>query len=187
MSRVVEIDDAQKGFKAEDGVAANLSIIKDLVRTAKAEKRPLYVAFVEFRKAFDSVFHRAILKSAGAAGLNEASVRYLQTVYSSLMTDVMGVRVGMTRGVAQGDPLSPTLFNLILQTALTKLPQDVGVPYGGELLRYLAFADDIVLVATSRSGLQVAIQTFTQEAKHLGLQPSINKCGTMGICVSRGT
>ena len=55
-------------------MAGNLSIIKDLIRTAKVEKQPLYVAFVDFRKAFDSVYHGAILKSVGAASLDEASV-----------------------------------------------------------------------------------------------------------------
>ena len=89
--------------------------------------------------------------------------------------DVLEVRVRMTPGVVQGDPLSPILYNLTLQTALRKLPQDVGVPYGGELLRYLAFADDIVLVARSCPGLQVALQTFIQEDDCLGLQPGINK------------
>ena len=56
-SGVVQVGHMQRGFKLENGVAANLAILKDLVRAAKRETTPLYVAFVDFRKAFDSMFH----------------------------------------------------------------------------------------------------------------------------------
>ena len=142
------IDAMQRGLKAEDGVAANLLIIKSLLKAAKKTPSTVYVAFIDFKKAFDSVFHGAILESVAQAGVNKRSADYLASVYKSLTTDVMGERVVVRRGVAQGDPLSPTLFNLTLQRALRAIPEQIGIPTPRGTVRWMAFADDILVVAS---------------------------------------
>ena len=77
-------------------------------------------------------------------------MRYLASVYSSLRTRVMGEETTIRRGVAQGDPLSPALFNLTLQRALRTIPDEVGLrTEEGNIIRWMAFADDIVVVASS--------------------------------------
>ena len=116
----------QRGFKDEDGVAASLIIIKQLINAAKTTNQPQYVAFIDFRNVFDSVFHRAILRSAGTAGLDRRSVKYLRAVYTVLSTEVLGMGTGIKRGVVHADPLSSTLFNVTLEMVLSRLP-DVGV------------------------------------------------------------
>ena len=90
LAESVEVDNMQRGFKAEDGVAANLSLIKNMIQTAKTTSIPLYIEFVDFKKAFDSVHHGAILEAAGAAGLENNSILYLKSVYKNLRTEVLG-------------------------------------------------------------------------------------------------
>lgn len=81
----------------------------------------------------------------------------------------------------QGDPLSPLLFNIVLDWVLPNLPQAVGAMVNGVRFQYLAFADDIVLTASSRVGLQLAIDTLMREALKVGLRPGPAKCATLTI------
>lgn len=50
----------QKGFKPEEGCAANLTLIRSMVNAAKSGPRSLYVGWVDFKKAFDSVGHPSL-------------------------------------------------------------------------------------------------------------------------------
>ena len=60
----------------------------------------------------------------------------------------------MTRGVKQGDPLSPVKFKLVIDQLLRSLPQECGSTYNGETVRAMAFADDLFLLADSPIDLQ---------------------------------
>ena len=56
----------------------------------------------------------------------------------------------VTRGVKQGDPLSSILFNLVVEMALFKIPDRLGISYQGHRLFYMAFADDLVILSRSQ-------------------------------------
>ncbi len=79
-------------------------------------------------------------------------------------TDLDGFRVPIDRGVMQGDPLSPLLFNVILDWALSAAPEEVGVDLCWTHFRYLAFADDVVLLASSPVGLRMSVDTVASTA-----------------------
>ena len=50
-------------------------------------------------------------------------------------------------GLKQGDPLSPVLFNLVLQKVIQSIKIVLsGIKIGREQLNILAYADDIALI-----------------------------------------
>ena len=54
------------------------------------------------------------------------------------------------RGRKQGDPLSPNLFNAVLEKACRELEwEEYGIMVDGKRLNNLRFADDIVLISES--------------------------------------
>lgn len=85
----------------------------------------------------------------------------------------------------RGDPMSPIIFNIALEAALDKLPAEVRARLGGTNIKYLACADDIVLVVTTRVGLTAALEILLEEAGRLGLEPGLQKCATLGIIGDR--
>ncbi|RXG59363.1 Very-long-chain (3R)-3-hydroxyacyl-CoA dehydratase 3 [Armadillidium vulgare] len=64
----------------------------------------------------------------------------------------MGSRSRLQGGVLHGDPLSPTLFNQKIDYVLVFLNQYLGVNIHSNLVSELAYADDLILVASSREG-----------------------------------
>jgi len=78
--------------------------------------------------------------------------------------------------------LSPVLFALaidwVMRTALTDL--DVILQWtDGSRLSDLDYADDIVLLETSRDRMQQLTETVETEGKKIGLQLNVKKCKTL--------
>jgi hypothetical protein len=70
----------------------------------------------------------------------------------------------------QGDPLSPILFNLLLQKVIQSIKMiPCGIKIGEEQLNILAYADDIALIGKN----EIEIRTFFRngkKARKFGLQ-----------------
>lgn len=80
-------------------------------------------------------------------------------------------------GVKQGDPMSPVLFNLALDSLLCKLEQvGKGFHHGGLKITALAFADDLVLLSDSWEGMQANIRVLETFCEHTGLKTQGEKC-----------
>jgi len=91
-------------------------------------------------------------------------------------------KFGITRGTKQGDPMSPSLFNAVLETVFQKLKQrwdkqQFGIAFNNSTgqLSNLRFADDVILVATSRAHLKQMIQDLLREAAKVGLQMNMGE------------
>ena len=60
----------QKAFRKGDGIAENIEVFKETLKYAQDPKKPkdLYVAFLDVRKAFDSVSHQSLALASKRAG-----------------------------------------------------------------------------------------------------------------------
>ena len=67
-----------------------------------------------------------------------------------------------TVGVKQGCPLSPTLFALLIDDLERVIREEDGdgCPLAGVIIPILLYADDIVLLSSSASGLQRQLDTL---------------------------
>lgn len=179
-------DVRQRAFLPVDGCAENLVALQSLINDAKTRLRQIHVGSFDVAKAFDSISHEAIIRVVESYGAPHSFVRYLQRSYE-LSCTVLQYKgheklVGVRRGVRQGDPLSPVLFNLAIEVVLKKLSSDVGYRVDEETkVNALSYADDIMLIASTKQGLQKLMDTFASELAKFGLLVNPSKCSILSI------
>ncbi|CAK9796152.1 Retrovirus-related Pol polyprotein from type-2 retrotransposable element R2DM [Anthophora quadrimaculata] len=97
-------------------------------------------------------------------GLPKPMVNYIMDTYERSTTTLMcddweSDQIKPACGVRQGDPLSPLIFNMVIDRLLKRLTPEVGVNIGRLSYNALIYADDIILVASTPMGLQTTIDT----------------------------
>lgn len=145
----------------------------------------IFIAFVDFTKAFDSVEHEFVWKALTEQGIPQKYVRLLAKLYDNSQAKIRTEREGepfaLGRGVKQGDPLSPKLFTALLESQIRKLNWDTehGININGVNLTHLRFADDIVLVARSAEKLEQMLIDLEKTSAEAGLQMNPKKTQVM--------
>ncbi len=86
-------------------------------------------------------------------------------------------------GLRQGDVLSPLLFNVYFDEMIYKLEKScIGCKIVTHFIRALAYADDVILLCSSRSELQKMINICEQFG--IDFQVTFNEKKTQCICFS---
>ena len=80
--------------------------------------------FVDFKKAFDRVWHAALWFTMKLYNINANLIKVIESLYSKATSAVyyngsVGEWFRTTVGVRQGCLLSPTLFNIFLERIMT--------------------------------------------------------------------
>ena len=88
------------------------------------------------------------------------------------------------RGVRQGDQLSAILFNCVMDEVIAGLSKSIGFGFSlDSVVRCLAFADDLVRVASTADGLRDQMARVIRSLRDGGLLINPAKCATLRIDV----
>ena len=179
------IHDEQIGFTKDKRTTDHMFVLKTLVEkhTTKGSK-PLYTCFVDFKGAFDSVWHTGLFYKLRKIGISDKFYSIIKNMYlktelcvkaDSALTDSFHSSIG----VRQGDNLSPNLFKIFVNDFQNTLDTACDPVLLNETpLSCLFYADDLVLMSSSQTGLQTALNklnTFCNEWK-LSINFSKTKC-----------
>lgn len=176
----------QAGFRSGYSVLDHIHTVRQLFEKRKEYNLPLYCSFVDYKKAFDSLEHKAIWEALRDQGVEEKYVRIIEEVYKTstakIRLDKKGGRIDIKRGVRQGDPVSPKIFAAVLENIFRGLEwQQFGITINGNLISHLRFADDLILFSDSPKKLQTMISDLDIESKKAGLHMNMDKTKVMTL------
>ena len=186
------LPDNQIGFRKKARTSDHMFIIKTLIDKYVNNKncKPLYLCFVDLKKAYDSVWHNGLMLKLLQNNIKGSFFQSIQRMYKQSQACIKH-QGGISKsfkcdiGVRQGDVLSPLLFNIYV----SDMPDFVGVtqdsPRMGEIsISCLMYADDMVLMSSSESDLQARLNRLEQYCRKWHL--NINEKKTKVMVVTKG-
>ena len=149
-------------------------------------KSKIFSCFVDFKKAFDSIWHEGLLYKLLESGIGGKTYDIIKSMYTNTKC---AVRIGQKhteffhqkRGVRQGCSLSPTLFNIYINELAKTLEQSTtpGVPLADTEVKCLLFADDLVLLSPTKEGLQQHLDLLHKFSQTWALSVNLAKTKVM--------
>ena len=127
-----------------------------MIQKQFALNRKLYVAFLGFEKAFDSVSRKLLWPILLKNGITGRLYKCIRSMYENVKARIRCSAkftdyINCTRGVKQGDVCSPVLFSLFInELALGIINNDRhGVSLSSDFVQLviLLFADDMILLS----------------------------------------
>lgn len=169
----------KKGARTSDHILTLKTLIDKYVNTVTKSK--LFVCFVDFKSAFDTISRSALffklLKAEVGGNFLKTLISMYQEVYFHIkLPSGLTETILSNAGVKQGCVLSPTLFNFFI----SDMPEifdatcDPVTLYDTKL-SCLMFADDLALISTSASGLQNSLNKLADYCDKWGLHVNLSK------------
>uniref|UniRef100_A0A8C6M7F1 Reverse transcriptase domain-containing protein n=1 Tax=Nothobranchius furzeri TaxID=105023 RepID=A0A8C6M7F1_NOTFU len=178
-----QIEEEQCGFRPGRETVDQLYTFARVMQGAWEFAQPIHMCFVDLEKAYDHVPRGTLwgtLREYRVGGF----LRAIQCLYQRSVSlvriagsksDLFPVRVGLR----QGCPLSPVLFITFMDRISRRSRGVECVEFGGRRISSLLFADDVVLLASSSSDLQLLLGRFAAECEAAGMRISTSKSETM--------
>lgn len=165
----------QRGFTSIDGTLANSLILDTYIKERRNNGKTMAIVLLDVSKAFDTVTHSSINNTMQRFGLDSTTQNYIMASMSEVLTTIKTsageVEIPIKRGVRQGDPLSPILFNMVLDELIWDLNTNRACgTINKSPLAAIAFADDIALIADDPIAMLPLIATTTSFLKSRGMK-----------------
>ena len=140
----------QKGFMpGVCGCIEHNLCLEEIITDAKVNKKTVHITFFDLKDAFGSVPHKLIEYSLYRNFIPENVINYITALYNKASSMVetknwVSKIFKMSKGTFQGDPLSPTIFNMIFNPLLEYLEanESSGYKLGEKYFITLPYADD---------------------------------------------
>lgn len=155
----------QKGFIPGRSIHEQVILVRDLQVLMTSADAVGLATFLDFAKAYDRVNRPYLFRVMDRQGFGPNFLAWIRLMYTDAQCSLMINGWAQdpllpSRGVKQGDPLSPFLFCLSLEPLgnLLRDENDLGIPITPKISVAVAFfADDTVLLSRGVSRLQVQL------------------------------
>ena len=165
-------------------------MIYDILHETKKRQLPGLLLLVDFEKAFDSIEWPFIQKTLKFFGFKTTFCQWVSLLYAGIKSSIinnghLSEQFSLTRGVRQGDPLSPYLFILAvecLSAAIKYHPNINGIKIDESEYLISQLADDTTLMLDgSKTSLKYTLSIFSNFEKCSGLKVNLDKTQAIWI------
>ena len=101
-------------------------IFQETISHLREQKKKVYVALLDVKKAFDTVWHAGLFHKIQEAGISGQALNFIRQWYENSMCSALwkgqpSRTISTSQGVKQGGVLSPLLYNLYVNDLLVEL------------------------------------------------------------------
>jgi hypothetical protein len=147
---VTNVTENQFGFMSARSTMKAIFLIRQLMERCREQKKDLHMVFIDLEKAYDKVSMNAMWWALQKYKVSTKYIILIKDMYDSVVTSVwtsdedandFPINIGLYQELAR----SPYLFALVMD----EVTRDIqgGIPW------CMLFADDVVLVDESRTGV----------------------------------
>ncbi|EFO97114.1 hypothetical protein CRE_30476 [Caenorhabditis remanei] len=181
----------QAGFRRSFSTIDHIHSVQRLLEVGREYHIPITMVFIDFKKAFDTIEPTALWESLKTQGIDSVYIKLLKECYNDCSTTITPfynpVNIPITRGVRQGDPISPNLFSACLESAFRRMSwphlkedkddydNSPGIRINGRNLTHLRFADDIILISKTPQIAEKMLQELVNSCETVGLEINASK------------
>ena len=175
----------QAGFRHGYSTVDQMFVLQSLVQKYLCRKKGrLYVMFIDFTTAFDTVPHFLLWYRLIKLGIHGKVIRILRSMYLNLKANIRlfdGATnfFHFTAGLRQGCMLSPLLFVLFIGEFVDMLHQagctGIYINEQAPNIMILLFADDVALCGDSIGRLNEMIKTLENYTEKWGMKVNMDK------------
>lgn len=176
----------QAGFCKGSMTMDHILTLQTIVEKYKKVKRSVYGAFINYRKAFDTVWREGLMLKLAQLKIDSNLMKTINEYYSERTASV---KIGSNTtdnfatvsGVIQGEPASPELFKIFIHDLSDQLDEACAlVPeLNGIKISHLLWADDLFVNALTAEGLQILLDILHEFCEDWGLTPNPIKCNVI--------
>jgi hypothetical protein len=183
---------SQKGFVPRvNGCGEHIAVANMAINRAMTTHQTLFMLALDMRDAFGSVSHVQLRNNLSQLGLHPLLSEVILDSYTNAKVRVITLNgatepIEIKRGVKQGCPLSPILFDRCIDPLIEKLSSDEFKQYGywwgiNDGVTAQAYADDILLFANSYDSMMELVRVVQDFIRESNIQVNPKKCEMLKI------
>ena len=189
-----KISRAQKGFLPYEGCIEHSFMLRSVLEDSKRRRKNARIVWLDLKNAFGSVPHNTIWDMIRRLDIPTNFQATCEEIYSNA-TEKIQTKGGLTndiqitRGIKQGCPLSPLLFNLVLEGIIPLLEETNKGGYrftGGATVQVLAYADDLCIFGHTKEDIQQKLDKLHKFTEWAGMSFNPSKCGSLSTINNKG-
>jgi len=176
----------QSGFTAGRTTIDAILALRLLSEIHREFDRPLQVAYLDIKAAFDSVDRQALWKALRSRGVPDIHLNLIEALHHSTGARIRyGKNVSSwfptTSGVRQVCILAPALFCVAIDWIIDHMANKPGIFVGNSQFTHLVHADDTALLVQSPTAAATCLSSFSEAASTLGLRISWPKTKVQNV------
>ena len=180
----------QAGFRPKHGTEEQIFILRNIIEQSLEWNTVLYLVFVDYEKAFDSIDRDTLWKIMKSYGIPDKFIAIVRAFYRNnraavLHGDSQSEMFEIKSGVKQGCVMSGFLFLLVIDWIMRRTVEGerTGIRWRMmDTLEDLDYADDIVLITESWRHAQQKLERLNSNGLRTGLK--INKKKTESLRIN---